>query len=110
MKVILDMMPPTRKGLEGENAILRHRMLDYWTDTALADWLDGIFTKITVSVDSELALLDLYEKALAAKIPCALIQDAGKTEFGGVPTHTAIAIGPAWSDEIDPLTGHLPLL
>jgi hypothetical protein len=34
----------------------------------------------------------------------ALIQDAGLTEFGGVPTYTALAIGPDEDAKIDELT------
>jgi PTH2 family peptidyl-tRNA hydrolase len=39
-----------------------------------------------------------------------LITDAGATEFHGVPTHTCCAVGPAWTDEVDAITGALPLL
>lgn len=67
-------------------------------------------TKICVSVDSEAELLDLYEKAKVADLPCALVQDIGKTEFNGVATYTALAIGPAPTEFTDPITGHLKLL
>ncbi len=77
---------------------------------ALQEWLNGPFTKITVSVDSEQELLDLQEKAKEAGFINCLITDNGTTEFGGVPTNTALAIGPAYSDELAPLTGHLKLL
>ena len=40
----------------------------------------------------------------------ALIQDAGLTEFGGVPTYTALAVGPDRADRVDAITGTLPLL
>jgi PTH2 family peptidyl-tRNA hydrolase len=76
----------------------------------ISEWLDGKFTKICVSVDSEQELLDLYNKVKEAGILCALIQDAGLTEFGGVPTYTALGIGPDYPEVIDPLTGHLKLL
>ena len=76
----------------------------------LDDWLKGKFTKITVSVNSELELIELYEKAKSNGLICSLITDAGLTEFNGIPTKTAIAIGPGWSEDIDSLTGHLPLL
>lgn len=46
----------------------------------------------------------------AAFAPCALIQDHGLTEFGGVPTYTAVAIGPAEDVVIDRITGELSLL
>lgn len=77
---------------------------------AVKDWLENIFTKITVSVNSEEELLEIYNKAKEAGLPCSLIQDAGKTEFKGVPTFTAVAIGPAAKDECDKITSHLPLL
>lgn len=74
------------------------------------DWAKGIFTKVCVSVDSEAELLAVYEKAKAEKLPCSLIQDAGLTEFGGVPTYTCVAVGPAENEKVDPITGHLKLL
>ena len=75
-----------------------------------AEWVFGLFTKIVVGCGSENELLELHQKALAAQLPCALVQDAGLTEFGGAKTYTALAIGPASVEEIDPLTGHLGLL
>ena len=77
---------------------------------ALASWLGGRFTKVCVSVDSEAALDAIVEKARAAGVPCALVVDAGHTEFHGVPTKTCCAVGPAWADEVDAITGGLPLL
>jgi len=77
---------------------------------AAAAWLGGRFTKVCVSVDSEAALEAIVEQARAAGVPCALIVDAGKTEFHGVPTKTCCAVGPAWSDEVDAITGGLALL
>jgi PTH2 family peptidyl-tRNA hydrolase len=83
-------------------------------------WLEGKFTKVTVGVMSEDELFDIYKKALMVegsfsntirmKMPCAIIQDSGKTEFHGVPTYTCAAIGPWWVDEVDEITGDLPLL
>jgi PTH2 family peptidyl-tRNA hydrolase len=77
---------------------------------AMAAWLTGRFTKVCVSVDTEAALDAVVERARAANVPVALIVDAGKTEFHGVPTKTCCAVGPAWSDEVDAITGMLPLL
>jgi PTH2 family peptidyl-tRNA hydrolase len=77
---------------------------------APATWLGGRFTKVCVSVDSEAALTAIVERARAAGVPCALIVDAGHTEFHGVPTRTCCAVGPAWADEVDAITGGLPLL
>ena len=78
-------------------------------DSAFHKWLTGRFTKICVYVDCESDLLDIYQKAHQAKLPCSLIRDAGLTEFGGVPTYTCVGIGPAEPEKIDQITGHLPL-
>lgn len=78
--------------------------------TAVHDWITGIFTKVCVSVNSENELLEIYNKAKDAGLICSIIKDAGLTEFNGNPTLTCCAIGPAWSDEIDEITGKLPLL
>ncbi len=78
--------------------------------TSLGNWLNGKFKKITVSVNSEAELLSLAQKAKEAGIIHALIQDSGLTEFGGVPTYTALAIGPDYQERIDHITGNLPLL
>jgi peptidyl-tRNA hydrolase, PTH2 family len=79
-------------------------------DERLAPWLLGRFKKICVSVNSEAELLAVYEKAQALGLITALIQDAGLTEFGGVPTYTAVAVGPDREDRVDEVTGSLPLL
>jgi len=79
-------------------------------DERLEPWLLGRFKKICVSVNSETELLLLHQAANAAGIITALIQDAGLTEFGGVPTYTALAVGPDTSDRVDMITGALSLL
>ena len=84
--------------------------LEFEENSYLDQWLNGKFTKITVSCKDEQELLDLYKQAKDAGIPCVLITDAGLTEFNGVPTNTCIAIGPFWNEEIDKITKHLPLL
>jgi PTH2 family peptidyl-tRNA hydrolase len=76
----------------------------------IGKWLSGKFAKICVGVGSEEELLELFEKAKEADLLCSLITDSGLTEFNGVPTNTCIAIGPAKSEEIDKITGHLKLL
>lgn len=77
---------------------------------AMKAWMTGRFTKVCVSVDSEDALDAVVARAKAAGVPCALIVDAGQTEFHGVPTKTCCAVGPAWVAEVDAITGDLPLL
>jgi PTH2 family peptidyl-tRNA hydrolase len=80
-------------------------------DEATRTWLvSGRFTKVCVSVDSEAALDAIVARAQAAGVPCALIVDSGRTEFHGVPTKTCCAVGPAWADAVDAITGALPLL
>ena len=83
--------------------------LDLPKESPASEWLMGSFTKITVAVQTEDELITLRNQSQSMGIPFGLIQDNGKTEFNGVKTYTALAIGPWWSDEIDKLTGHLPL-
>jgi PTH2 family peptidyl-tRNA hydrolase len=80
------------------------------TNWEIEKWLEGIFTKVCVGVNSELELLNVYDQAKRAGLPCSLIQDAGLTEFDGVPTYTAVAIGPADNEKVDEITGHFKLL
>lgn len=72
-------------------------------------WSNDKFTKICVSVSSEEELLAVHEQAKKAGLLCSLIKDAGLTEFKE-PTYTAVAIGPAMPEDVDPITGKLPLL
>jgi PTH2 family peptidyl-tRNA hydrolase len=74
-------------------------------DGPMAAWVGGRFTKVCLSVEGEAELLAAHAAARAAGLPCALITDAGRTEFRGVPTKTALAIGPAATPEIDAITG-----
>ena len=100
MKVLLDSMSKGSRSwcLKGMNK-----------DTPLNLWLKGLFTKIVVSVDSELELLKLITKAAELGIVNTPIIDAGNTEFNR-PTLTCVAFGPDESNKIDQLTGHLKLL
>ena len=84
--------------------------LTFDKDSVLDDWLNGKFTKIVVSVDSDEELIALNKALDETYIPHALITDAGLTEFHGVPTNTCLGIGPYESEEIDKFTGNLPLL
>lgn len=73
------------------------------------EWMQGNFRKICVRVHSEEELLSLVGKAKEAGLTAHAIQDTGLTEFGGVPTWTAAAIGPDTDEKINPITGHLEL-
>ena len=72
-------------------------------------WWYSQQVKICVGVDSEPELHMLYSAAYKAGLPCAIILDAGLTEFKE-PTYTAVGIGPADDVEINKITGHLKLL
>ena len=78
-------------------------------DERVEPWLTGRFKKICVYVNSEQELLDIYHKAKESGMVCSIIKDAGLTEFGGVPTLTAVAVGPDREDRVDAVTKHLPL-
>lgn len=73
------------------------------------DWSEGLFKKICVCVNSEKELLDIYDNAVVAGLPCSLIKDSGLTEFSE-PTYTAVAIGPCKDEDVDKITGNLKLL
>lgn len=74
------------------------------------EFIHGSFKKIVVGVDTESELLDIFQKAKNLKIHASLIMDSGKTVFNGIPTHTAVCLGPWETTELDKLTGHLKLL
>ncbi len=79
-------------------------------DPATQAWIQGSFTKIVVGVNSEAELVAVHEAAVERGLTCALIRDAGRTEFGGVPTLTACAVGPGLPESVDAVTGALKLL
>jgi PTH2 family peptidyl-tRNA hydrolase len=85
------------------------RKLKYRKNDALFEWLEGIFTKICLTVNSEQELMDMYEKAINKKLNCCIIKDRGTTEFNNVPTYTCVAIGPDYSEKIDEITKDLKL-
>lgn len=81
----------------------------HWLDRVVS-WMNQGQKKISVSVDSEKELLEIFTRAQAEGLPVELITDAGHTEFNGVPTKTCCAIGPGPASKIDKITGHLKLL
>ncbi len=101
MKVLLD------RGVASEDA----STFSMTMTPAMVSWIvTGRFAKVCVGVQSEAELDDIVTRARAAGVPVALIVDSGKTEFHGVPTKTCCAVGPAWADEVDAITGALTLL
>lgn len=84
--------------------------LEVEVGSGLDNWLRGIYRKITLAVQSETELLQIYEEAKQKGIPAFLVKDEGLTVFNGVKTNTCICIGPYDSGAIDEITGHLPLM
>ncbi len=72
-------------------------------------WLAEGQKKVVLKVSGERDLYEMKVIAEAAGISAALVQDAGMTE---IPpgTVTALGLGPAKSEEMDRITGSLPLL
>lgn len=78
-------------------------------ETALSRWFDAGVAKVCVYVDGEEALLELAARGRELGFAVALVRDAGFTEFHGEPTYTCLAFEPLAPEQIDPLTGTLPL-
>lgn len=85
----------------------RHNIID---NEYITKWLENSFTKIVVGIQNEEDLKAIYVQAVNSGLPCSLITDKGLTEFKGVPTNTAVAIGPGPDYIIDQITGDLKLL
>ena len=111
MKVVLDRMicGECKKDSTPWEGCFKWQMTIFESEP-LHRWLKGTFTKIVVSVDTEEDLLALKYRAEEAGMLCALVTDAGKTEFHGERTNTALAIGPEWASKVDKITGDLKLL
>lgn len=90
---------------------------DYWQTRSLVTnntepmelWLSGLFAKVVVFCDDELALHDLICRAEEEGVACSIIIDAGRTEFDGVPTLTCAAFGPDEIKKVNNITGLLKL-
>ncbi len=85
-------------------------VVDNLDNSEVKQWMNGMHTKIAVSVDSEEELISIYDQAKDSGLICSMVVDSGLTEFNGVPTKTCIAIGPTTSDKLQSITGHLKLL
>jgi len=88
---------------EMQEAMMKGHILEI--PQAVKDWINGSFTKVVLQVDDEQTLLDIHKAAQEAGLISHLITDSGFTEFHGVPTNTAVAIGPDYSEKIDAITG-----
>jgi PTH2 family peptidyl-tRNA hydrolase len=80
-----------------------------WFHKPTREWLKTSYAKVCVRVDSESQLMEVYNKARTMGLHSNLIIDSGRTEFNGVATPTAIAIGPDDAAKIDRVTASLEL-
>lgn len=88
------------KLLDGEEHLV------FKLDLFWKSWIFGNFKKIVQGVNSEEHLLEIYNYlSNNTDIPVSLVTDNGLTEFNGIPTNTAIGIGPFPAKEIDRFTG-----
>lgn len=78
-------------------------------DEATRSWIATGMAKVCLQVHSEQELLSYHSEALKSGLKSALIRDSGRTEFHGVATYTACAIGPEPAPAIDQITNTLSL-
>ena len=84
------------------------RKICFEMSDAQYDWYMSGQTKITLKVNGEKELMEIYQKAKTMGVFVELITDAGRTEFGE-PTKTCLALGPDYADKIDKITGDLSI-
>ncbi|MFB6112292.1 MAG: peptidyl-tRNA hydrolase Pth2 [Halobacteriaceae archaeon] len=93
-------------------AQVAHASLQAVDDTAgatLREWKGHGAAKVVVGVDGESAIHDLAAQARSLGLPHAVVRDAGRTQLES-GTVTALAVGPGPEDDVDKVTGELPLL
>jgi peptidyl-tRNA hydrolase len=73
------------------------------------DWLQRGMPKIVLSAASAEDLMHYYQLAIDANLPAHVVRDAGRTVVAS-GTLTCFGIGPASSENIDRITGDLPLV
>jgi len=71
-------------------------------------WKRNGQAKITVKINSDKEMTELFEKAKAAGITAHIVVDAGRTQIAA-GSKTILAIGPAPNRVIDTVTGNLKL-
>ncbi|MEM1946449.1 MAG: peptidyl-tRNA hydrolase Pth2 [Candidatus Caldarchaeum sp.] len=73
------------------------------------DWIASGQKKVVLKVSSEQELRRLADLCSLRGLPHEIVEDAGLTELSP-GTATALGIGPAPEEEVDKITGSLPLL
>ena len=76
--------------------------------TTQREWKAGGQKKVVLRADSESELFELAEKAKVERVAHALVRDAGHTELEPGTT-TTLAVGPAFEERVDAVTGDLSL-
>ena len=76
---------------------------------AFKEWLVIGQKKVAVWAEDEKHLLAIKRAAEDRDLPTVLVKDAGRTVVAAGTT-TCIAIGPSDADELEPVTGELPLV
>jgi peptidyl-tRNA hydrolase len=92
-------MPPGKLASQAGHAFLEaYRLADAQRQARYHQ--DGLGTKVCLTVTSLQQLYAWYERLLSRNLPCALITDTGRnTTFGGVPTVSALGVGPLDPEE-----------
>jgi len=74
-----------------------------------SEWEAWGSKKVVLKAENLRELMEIQKTVKKAKLPFALIKDAGRTEVKP-GTVTALGIGPCEDDKIDTITGHLKML
>lgn len=90
-------------------AAYKHFIENEPNHSAFVAWENGNYAKICVGIPTLEELIELQNQAKQKNIFCHLILDAGLTEFSA-PTITVGVFGPAFSNEMNLITGNLKLL
>ncbi|MBN1897017.1 MAG: peptidyl-tRNA hydrolase [Candidatus Aenigmarchaeota archaeon] len=93
-------------------AQVAHASLEAYKKSSLEDqieWEAWGSKKVVLKIKTLHEIITLQKAAAKARVPNALIKDAGHTEVEP-GTVTALGIGPCSEDEIDHITGHLQML